>query len=57
VAETSVEYDVLPEDIPREIERLRQRMFECAERMDFEEAVVYRDKMLYLQKLQIELGL
>jgi excinuclease ABC subunit B len=57
VAEATAEYNVLPEDIPREIEKLRQLMFDCAERMDFEEAAVYRDKMLSLQKLQIELGL
>lgn len=57
VAEQAEEYAVLPENIPREIEKFRQLMFECAERMDFEEAAIYRDKMLHLQKMQIELGL
>lgn len=57
VAEPQEEYFVLPADIEKEIEKLRQKMFECAERMDFEEAAVYRDKMLYLQKMQVELGL
>ncbi|MCX8066035.1 MAG: excinuclease ABC subunit UvrB [Candidatus Hydrogenedentes bacterium] len=57
VAEPEEEYLVLPAEIEKEIENLRQKMFECAERMDFEEAAVYRDKMLYLQKMQVELGL
>ncbi len=57
VAEPEEEYLVLPPDIEKEIEKLRQLMFECAERMDFEQAAVYRDKMLYLQKMQVELGL
>ncbi|HOK09788.1 MAG TPA: excinuclease ABC subunit UvrB [Candidatus Hydrogenedens sp.] len=57
VAEATEEYTTMPEDIPREIEKLRQLMFESAERMDFEEAAVYRDRMLNLQRLQIELGL
>jgi excinuclease ABC subunit B len=57
VAEQAEEYAVLRENIPREIEKFRQLMFECAERMDFEEAAIYRDKMLHLQKMQIELGL
>jgi len=45
------------EDLNRTIQRLRRQMKEAADRMDFEKAAAYRDRMLALERRQIEEGL
>ena len=45
------------EDLERTIRKLQKKMKEAADRMDFEKAAEYRDRMLALERRQIEEGL
>jgi excinuclease ABC subunit B len=43
-------------DIEKTMKTLRKRMKESADRMDFEKAAEYRDRLMSLEKRQIEIG-
>ena len=43
-------------DIEKTMKTLRKRMKEAADRMDFEKAAEYRDRLLALERRQIEMG-
>ena len=43
-------------DIGKTMKALRKRMKEAADRMDFEKAAEYRDRLMSLEKRQIEIG-
>jgi excinuclease ABC subunit B len=45
------------QDFNKTITQLRRQMKEAADKMDFENAVVYRDRLLELERKKIELGL
>ncbi len=45
------------EDLTRSIAKLRKKMKDAADRMDFEKAAEYRDRMQGLERRQIEAGL
>ena len=55
VADGAVEYQSM-EQIEREIEELRDRMKEAAERFEFEKAAEYRDRIKHLQDLELDFG-
>ncbi|MCK5862687.1 MAG: UvrB/UvrC motif-containing protein, partial [Candidatus Hydrogenedentes bacterium] len=45
------------QDFAKTISKLRRQMEEAAGKMDFEDAVIYRDRLLDLERRKIELGL
>jgi excinuclease ABC subunit B len=45
---------VAAKDLPRTVAKLRKRMREAASKMDFEKAAQYRDRILELERRQIE---
>ena len=45
------------QDFDKTIAQLRRQMKEAADKMDFENAVIYRDRLLELERKKIELGL
>ena len=45
------------QDFDKTITQLRRQMKEAADKMDFENAVVYRDRLLELERKKIEMGL
>ncbi len=45
------------QDIEKSIKKLRRKMKEASDKMDFEKAAQYRDRMLALERRQIEEGL
>ena len=44
-------------DVVKTVAKLRKKMNAAADRMDFEKAAEYRDRMLALERRQIEAGL
>ena len=48
---------VSDQDFNRTISRLRRQMKEAAAKLDFEQAAVYRDRLLDLERRKLELGL
>jgi len=55
VAEEGVRYESV-EELDREIERLRGLMKEAAERLEFEKAAEYRDRLRQLQEVELTVG-
>ena len=54
-AESAAEY-MSDQDMKKTIRTLRKKMTEAAEKLDFEKAAEYRDRMLALERRQIETG-
>ena len=48
---------VASEDLGRTVAKLRKKMREAADRMDFETAAQYRDRIVALERRAIEEGL
>ena len=46
---------VPPQDIPRQIKKLRKQMKEAADRYEFERAAALRDQIFDLQERELEL--
>ena len=55
-AETTAHY-LSEKDYDKAIAKLRRQMKEAADKMDFEQAAVHRDRLLALEREKIELGL
>lgn len=55
VAEEGVRYESV-EELEKEIERLRGLMKEAAERLEFEKAAGYRDRLRQLQEVELTVG-
>jgi excinuclease ABC subunit B len=55
VAEEVAQYESTA-DLEREIENLRQKMKEAAEKFEFEKAAAYRDQVRKLQELELDFG-
>ncbi len=43
----------IPRDIAKEIKQLEKKMRQAAEKMEFEEAAIYRDRILALEKVEL----
>jgi len=56
VAAEETEIYLTPQELERTIRRLRREMKKAADRMDFERAAQYRDKVLALERRQVEEG-
>ncbi|MFZ0428651.1 MAG: UvrB/UvrC motif-containing protein, partial [Acidobacteriota bacterium] len=55
VAEDEIEYGSM-EEVEQEIERLRLKMKEAAEKFEFEKAAEFRDRIKQLQGLEMDFG-
>jgi excinuclease ABC subunit B len=55
VAEPMQEYRAI-KNIPREIEKLKKQMREAAQRLEFEQAAVLRDRIKKLEEMELSLG-
>ncbi len=47
---------VSPKEIPAMIEKLRKEMKEAASRLEFERAAELRDRIRYLEELELKIG-
>ena len=59
-AEASAEYEAVgisPSDLEKTMRKLRKQMKEAADRMEFEKAAEFRDRLRALEQMQIEEGL